>query len=94
MRIGILASGLMGGKLGTIFTRAGHEVVFTYARSNEKLKWLARDARNTRAGAPAEAAAEADARLRVEPRLVDADFGDEGGMSGQGAGIIGSKGAV
>jgi 3-hydroxyacyl-CoA dehydrogenase len=26
MRIGILGSGLMGGKLGTIFARAGHEV--------------------------------------------------------------------
>ena len=35
MRIGILGSGLMGGKLGTIFARAGHEVVFSYARSNE-----------------------------------------------------------
>jgi predicted dinucleotide-binding enzyme len=37
MRIGILGSGLMGGKLGTIFARAGHEVVFSYARSMEKL---------------------------------------------------------
>ena len=43
MRIGILGAGLMGGKLGTIFARAGHEVVFSYARSNEKLKKLARD---------------------------------------------------
>jgi pyruvate/2-oxoglutarate dehydrogenase complex dihydrolipoamide dehydrogenase (E3) component len=33
MRVGILGSGLMGGKLGTIFARAGHEVVFSYARS-------------------------------------------------------------
>ena len=44
MRIGILGSGLMGAKLGTIFARAGHEVVFSYARSNDKLKKLARDA--------------------------------------------------
>jgi 8-hydroxy-5-deazaflavin:NADPH oxidoreductase len=29
MRIGILGSGLMGGKLGTLFVRAGDEVVFT-----------------------------------------------------------------
>ncbi len=29
MRIGILGSGLMGGKLGTIFARAGHEVALT-----------------------------------------------------------------
>jgi len=28
MRVGILGSGLMGGKLGTIFARAGHEVTF------------------------------------------------------------------
>ena len=30
MRIGVLGSGLMGGKLGTLFARAGHEVVFSY----------------------------------------------------------------
>ncbi len=64
MRIGILGSGLMGGKLGTIFARAGHEVVFSYARSPDKLKRLARDAKgNARAGTPSEAAKEADAIL-------------------------------
>src|SRR6266446_9073677 len=57
MRIGILGSGLMGGKLGTIFARAGHEVVFSYARSEQKLKRLARGAQgNARAGTPEEAA--------------------------------------
>jgi predicted dinucleotide-binding enzyme len=44
MRIGILGSGLMGGKLGTIFARAGHEVVFSYARSERKLRRLAAQA--------------------------------------------------
>jgi hypothetical protein len=29
MRIGILGSGLMGGRLGTLFARARHEVVFS-----------------------------------------------------------------
>jgi len=53
MRVGILGSGLMGGKLGTIFARARHEVVFSYARSNDKLKKLKRDAQgNARAGTP------------------------------------------
>jgi predicted dinucleotide-binding enzyme len=33
MRIGILGSGLMGSKLGTIFTKAGHDVVFSYSHS-------------------------------------------------------------
>ena len=70
MRVGILGSGLMGGKLGTIFARAGHEVVFSYARSNQKLKKLARSVHgkgrgkghaNARAGTPSEAANESDA---------------------------------
>src|SRR3954452_10846634 len=64
MRIGILGSGLMGGKLGTIFARAGHEVVFSYARSEQKLMGLVRDAgRHARAGTPHDAAQEADAVL-------------------------------
>src|SRR5574342_415426 len=64
MRIGILGSGLMGGKLGTIFARAGHEVVFSYARSEQKLKRLAREAKGKAGrGAPRDAAREADAVL-------------------------------
>jgi predicted dinucleotide-binding enzyme len=64
MRIGILGSGLMGAKLGTIFARAGHEVVFSYARSQEKLKVLARDAQGrASAGTPREAAKDAEALL-------------------------------
>src|ERR1043166_4956405 len=64
MRIGILGSGRMGAKLGTIWARAGHDVVFSYARSEQKLKRLARDAKGkARAGTPREAAQEADAVL-------------------------------
>ena len=64
MRIGILGSGLMGGKLGTIFARAGHEVVFSYSRSDAKLKKLAREAKGkSRAGTPREAAQDADGLL-------------------------------
>ena len=66
MRIGILGSGLMGAKLGTIFARAGHEVVFSYARSQDKLKKLAGAAGpKARAGTPQEAAQDADALLLV-----------------------------
>jgi hypothetical protein len=79
MRVGILGSGLMGGKLGTIFARAGHEVVFSYARSRQKLQRLAREAQGrARAGTPAEAARDADALLlavhwsRLEDVLVQA----------------------
>lgn len=64
MRIGILGSGLMGGKLGTIFARAGHDAVFSYSHSQRKLKRLAREARgHARAGTPREAALNADALL-------------------------------
>ena len=64
MRVGILGSGLMGGKLGTLFARVGHEVVFSYARSREKLNRFARDAGgNAQAGTPKEAAQGADALL-------------------------------
>ncbi|HEY6193185.1 MAG TPA: NADPH-dependent F420 reductase [Bacteroidota bacterium] len=64
MRIGILGSGLMGGKLGTIFARAGHEVVFSYAHTDQKLKKLARNAgNNARAGTPGDASKDSDALL-------------------------------
>src|SRR6267378_7190711 len=64
MRVGILGSGLMGGKLGTLFARAGHQVVFSYSRSEKKLEQLAREAgAKARAGTPAEAARNADAVL-------------------------------
>ena len=54
----------MGGKLGTIFARAGHNVVFSYSRSDRKLERLAREAGDrARAGTPAEAAQDADALL-------------------------------
>ena len=79
MRIGILGSGRMGGKLGTLFARVGHDVVFSYARSEQKLKRLARNAGKTaRAGTPREAARDADAVLlavhwsRVEDVLKQA----------------------
>src|SRR5438552_1687012 len=85
MRIGILGSGLMGGKLGTIWARAGHEVVFSYARSEQKLKKLARDAKGkARAGTPREAAQEADAvLLAVHWSRVDDVLKQAGDVSGK-----------
>src|SRR5256712_1329858 len=85
MRIGILGSGLMGGKLGTLFTRAGHEVVFSYARSEQKLKRLARDAKGkARAGTPGEAARDADALLlAVRWSRVDDVLKQAGDVSGK-----------
>ena len=85
MRVGILGSGLMGGKLGTIWARAGHEVVFSYARNQEKLAKLARDAKgNARAGTPREAAQGADALLlAVHWSRVDDVLMQAGDLSGK-----------
>src|SRR5215472_15015651 len=85
MRIGILGSGLMGAKLGTIFARAGHDVTFSYARSEEKLKRLARKAgRKARAGTPREAARDADAVLLAVPWLrIDDVLAQAGDLSGK-----------
>ncbi len=85
MRIGILGSGLMGGKLGTIFARAGHEVVFSYARSEQKLKNLARDAKGkARAGTPREATQEADAvLLAVHWSRIEDILNQTGALSGK-----------
>ena len=85
MRVGILGSGLMGGKLGTIFVRAGHDVVFSYAREREKLERLARDSGGVaRAGTPAEAARDADALLlAVHWSRVDDVLKHAGDLSGK-----------
>ena len=85
MRIGILGSGLMGGKLGTIFANAGHEVVFSYSRSQRKLKRLAREAQgHARAGTPREAVLDADALLlAVHWSRVDDVLKQAGDLSGK-----------
>ena len=85
MQIGILGSGLMGGKLGTIFANSGHEVVFSYSRDESKLSRLAREAHGVaRAGTPAEAAQDADALLlAVHWTRVDDVLAQAGDLSGK-----------
>ena len=85
MRIGILGSGLMGSKLGVIFARAGHEVVFSYSRSRQKLEQLARNGgANARAGTPREAARDAEVLLlAVHWSNVDDVLRQAGDLSGK-----------
>lgn len=85
MRVGILGSGLIGGKLGTLFARAGHEVVFSYARSEQKLERLAREAGGgARPGTPRDAAQEADAvLLAVHWSRTDDVLSQAGDLSGK-----------
>src|SRR5207302_8775296 len=85
MRVGILGSGLMGGKLGTLFARAGHEVMFSYSRSKAKLNKLAKEAgRNARAGTPREAVQDAEVvLLAVHWSRVDDVLSQAGDLSGK-----------
>src|ERR1700674_2099248 len=72
MRVGILGSGLMGGKLGTIFARAGHEVIFSYARREQKLKTLARNAKGQLSAAYAVIRCRRKYDSTLSPRLAPA----------------------
>jgi predicted dinucleotide-binding enzyme len=75
----------MGGGLGACFARAGHEVVFSYARTRNKLETLARKAgANARAGTPREAAQDADViLLAVHWSRVDDVLTQAGDLSAQ-----------
>lgn len=75
----------MGGKFGTIFARAGHDVVFSYARTGQKLQRLARDAEGrARAGTPADAARHAETLLlAVHWSRVDDVLRQAGDLSGK-----------
>jgi 8-hydroxy-5-deazaflavin:NADPH oxidoreductase len=85
MRIGVLGSGLMGSKLGTLCARAGHDVTFSYSHSSKKLQKLAKQAGKTaRAGTPAEAVSNADAiLLAVHWERVDDVLAQAGSLSGK-----------
>lgn len=85
MKIGILGSGRMGGKIGQLLARAGHEVTFSYARREEKLKRLAEAAGpGARSGNPGEAAGNADAiLLAVHWSRLDDVLDQAGDLSGK-----------
>lgn len=85
MRIGILGSGLIGGKLGTVLARAGHRVTFSYSRSRERLEQLAGAAgANADVGTPAEAARHAEAvLLAVHWTRVDDVLAQTGALAGK-----------
>ena len=85
MRIGMLGAGRMGGKLGTVFAHAGHQVVFSYSRSEARLKSLARNAKHeARAGTPREAAESSEVLLLAVPwAQVDDVLHQAGDLSGK-----------
>lgn len=84
MNIGIVGSGLMGSALGTSWSRAGHQVLFSYARDRRKLEMLAQQAgHGAVAVAPAEAAT-ADALLIAVPwRALNDALSQAGSLRGK-----------
>lgn len=63
MKIGIIGSGNIGGTVGNLWAKAGHEVLFS-SRNPEKLSSLIAEAgSNAKAGTVAEAVADADVIL-------------------------------
>jgi 8-hydroxy-5-deazaflavin:NADPH oxidoreductase len=64
MKIGIVGSGNMGGSLGKLWAKAGHQVIFSYSRDDDKIRRLAASAGETACfGLPAEAVAQSEVIL-------------------------------
>jgi 8-hydroxy-5-deazaflavin:NADPH oxidoreductase len=64
MKIGIIGSGNMGAALGKIWAKAGHNVIFSYSKDEDKLRQLAASAGETaKTGTPQEAVIHSDVIL-------------------------------
>lgn len=83
MRIGILGSGLMGGKLGPLWAECGHAVAFAYARSPARLAALAQAAGGTQ-GSVTEVVAHAEVLLlAVHWSRIDDVLAQAGDLAGK-----------
>ncbi|MFZ4813854.1 MAG: NADPH-dependent F420 reductase [Phototrophicaceae bacterium] len=85
MKIGIIGIGNIGGSLGRIYANAGHEVFFSYSRSEDKLKAFAEEVgHGARWGTPSEAVAFGDVILLAPPyRVLDEALKEAGSMAGK-----------
>jgi predicted dinucleotide-binding enzyme/predicted ester cyclase len=84
MRIGVIGSGRIGGNLGTLLARAGHEVVFSFSRDPEKLRALSEAAGGAaRAGTPREAAEGDAVVLSVPWNAIDRALSEAGPLEGR-----------
>jgi predicted dinucleotide-binding enzyme len=63
LNIGIIGSGKMGSGLGRLWAEKGHQIVFSFSRDPKKLEGLAKSITNSKAGAPADAAASSEVIL-------------------------------
>jgi 8-hydroxy-5-deazaflavin:NADPH oxidoreductase len=85
MNIGIIGSGKMGSGLGKIWAKAGHQVIFSYSRDENKLRQLAASAGETaKVGTPEVAVAESDVIvLAVWAPTLEEVFRSAGSLDGK-----------
>ena len=85
MKIGIIGSGRVGGNAGRHLTRAGHEVLFSFARDAGKLARVAAEAGPAaRTGTPREAAAFGEVVLLAVPwPVIDEALAAAGSLAGK-----------
>lgn len=77
MKIGIVGSGRVGGTLGGVWAKAGHEVMFSSRNVEHDRALAARTGPNARAGTPREAAAFGDVVLISVPYRALPDVGKD-----------------
>ena len=85
MRIGIIGSGRIGGGAARLYTRAGHHVLLSFARSRQKLEALATElGERASVGSPADAAAFGDVVMLAVPwEALDEANSQAGGLEGK-----------
>jgi predicted dinucleotide-binding enzyme len=77
MKIGVIGSGRIGGTLGGVWVKAGHEVMFSSRTLENDRKLAASLGSNARAGTPREAAAFGDVLLMSVPYRALPDVGKD-----------------
>jgi predicted dinucleotide-binding enzyme len=83
MRIGIIGAGRIGGNAARLFARAGHEVLLSYTRDQQKLERLASEI-GARSGTPREAAQLGEVIVLSVPwTLVDDALAQAGPLDGK-----------
>lgn len=85
MRVGVIGSGRIGGNAGRLALRAGHEVMFSFARSVESLEQAAADAgEGARTGTPEAAVAFAEVVIFAVPWVaIDEALRQAGSLAGR-----------
>jgi predicted dinucleotide-binding enzyme len=83
VRVGVIGAGRIGGNAGRLFSRAGHEVLFSFSRDRARLEALAKEAGGV-AGTPAEVARFGEVvMLSVPWALVDEALEAAGPLDGK-----------